>query len=56
MTSLLLTTDPAPPDALLSRGLNSDLATNPVFVLFLLFSVFSGCTCSFCQQEAPLSP
>ena len=37
MTSLLLTTDPAPPDALLSRGLNSDLTTNPVFVLSLLF-------------------
>ena len=32
MTSLLLTTEPAPPDALLSRGLNSDLTTNPFFM------------------------
>ena len=44
MTSLLLTTEPAPPDALLSRGLNSDLTSNPflscsglsVYLLYLL--------------------
>ena len=40
MTSLLLTTDPAPPDALLSRGLNSDLETNLFFVLFSLRCFF----------------
>lgn len=40
MTSLLLTTEPAPPDALLSRGLNSDLETNLFFVLFSLRCFF----------------
>ena len=40
MTSLLLTTDPAPPDALLSRGFNSDLAK------ILVLSSYSGLSVS----------